>query len=136
MEQALESEPLRLAMRLLEGVDEAGSLTTTEMAGRFGYPRIAVKRAVVGLFRAGCLAIGSRRRGHDAYVLGRTRFAKYLALREGRGVRTSAGLDPVERAALAAAMKFVRSWPKATGRGSQEGLVSRLVKNLVPLSSS
>lgn len=136
---AMEQRPLRLALHIMKSVQQMGPGTRDEIRSRLDGTQTpaSVNRAVLGLARAGCLVdAGSKRRGQVVYGMGRGKFAKFLALRGGQSVRTSVDLDEVERAALAVAMKFVRAWPKATDRGSQEGLVSRLVKNLVPLSSS
>jgi len=84
---------------------------------------------------AGCLVdTGRQRGGQTVYELGSRSFGRYVAQLSGRGVRASSGLDPLERAALAAAMKFLRSWPGAADPGSQQAAVARLVQTLVRLS--
>jgi hypothetical protein len=132
------STPLRLALRCLQAIDCARGRTRTrrEMAEYTGAPDQRVNRAVAGLVAGGCLVdTGKQRAGQTVYELGSKSFGRYVAQLSSRSVRTSSGLDPVERAALAAAMKFVRAWPRAVEPGSKQMVTARLVQLLVRLSS-
>jgi len=133
------SPPLRLALRCLQALDQTGGrkLTRREIAEHTDAPVRRIDRAVMGLLSAGCLVdTGRQRGGQTVYELGSESFPRYVAQLSGQGLRTSVCLDPVERAALAAAMKFVRSWPRAIEPGSQQMVVERLVNALARLSAS